>query len=526
MRYFDAWLEQGKHGESPAGDSSSSSGSSKESDENQEENDEDEEDAQEVEEDESDEESSNGAGHFFGLASRGSRARTNSDSLPGSSVKSSALPPASPGKATDLSSSAPAYHTLYIQMELCHEKTLRDAIEANYFQGDPAIMAVILRQLLSVVAHVHRQGLVHRDLKPANVLFDQSSRSYHGDIKVADFGLARQMDMQMESESNNSGAEPPQRKGATASSSHPALTTGCGTMLYCAPEVLIGGDYDSRVDEYSIGVIAFEMWVSASGRDFRERYHELEVLESHGLPKWFKESHPQIGEILEKLFAARSRKESDLPRDPRHGGASGEPAEVSNALAVIERHADRVAERIVRQWKRVQQLKAAKDAYPPTKPFAVLPASQIFDRHTRLHNACMITLRQAVRVCDAAVDICREDEWLFDESAKPFVSPKYPHLPMAVELASSSLTPHDSHTYRAAAQYSSLSLQQAFGMFCAVSTAPRGWSLDTEVLLFVLGMLADTLPPACCFEAGARYHSDYQQPCVLAAHSSAPAQGA
>jgi serine/threonine protein kinase len=48
----------------------------------------------------------------------------------------------------------------------------------------------VLYQLLSAVKHMHSLGIAHRDLKPANILLPNKDRL---DIKVCDFGLAREM---------------------------------------------------------------------------------------------------------------------------------------------------------------------------------------------------------------------------------------------------------------------------------------------------------------------------------------------
>jgi serine/threonine protein kinase len=69
----------------------------------------------------------------------------------------------------------------------------------------------LLFQALGALKYLHARGVAHRDLKPENILVESRSPL---SIKLADFGLANDK---------------------------PDLETLCGTQLYTAPEVLLGG---------------------------------------------------------------------------------------------------------------------------------------------------------------------------------------------------------------------------------------------------------------------------------------------
>ncbi|KAM7176587.1 cyclin-dependent kinase 6 [Macrochelys suwanniensis] len=95
-------------------------------------------------------------------------------------------------------------------------------------------------QLLRGLDFLHSHRVVHRDLKPQNILVTSS-----GQIKLADFGLARIYSFQM------------------------ALTSVVVTLWYRAPEVLLQSSYATPVDLWSVGCIFAEM--------FRRKSITLEV---------------------------------------------------------------------------------------------------------------------------------------------------------------------------------------------------------------------------------------------------------
>ena len=129
----------------------------------------------------------------------------------------------------------PAEEYQYIVMELCEGGTLEDKLYKSS-ASRPAEPLQILKQMCSAVAYIHNKGLIHRDLKPDNIFIQEDT------IKIADFGLV-----------TNKGKH---------------STNRVGTELYMAPEVTAEkGDYDNKVDIYSLGLIFLELLVPLGTKD-------------------------------------------------------------------------------------------------------------------------------------------------------------------------------------------------------------------------------------------------------------------
>lgn len=95
----------------------------------------------------------------------------------------------------------------------------------------------ILRSMAEALAEAHEQGVIHRDLKPENVqLVGETS------VKILDFGLALPVDM----------------AGALT---EPGLVLG--TPAYMSPEQVMNGQLQGTTDQFSLGVVAFEMVTGA-----------------------------------------------------------------------------------------------------------------------------------------------------------------------------------------------------------------------------------------------------------------------
>jgi eukaryotic-like serine/threonine-protein kinase len=120
----------------------------------------------------------------------------------------------------------------FIVFEHIPGENLKEVVER---EGQlPVAQALALtHQIARGLAFAHQHGVVHRDVKPQNVLLDES-----GTAKVTDFGIARSLD-------------PGQELTQTG--------TLLGTSDYIAPEQASGQPVDARSDQYSLGVLLYEL---------------------------------------------------------------------------------------------------------------------------------------------------------------------------------------------------------------------------------------------------------------------------
>ena len=117
----------------------------------------------------------------------------------------------------------------YIVMEYVAGETLANIIRRKV----SVALADKLRwmeDLCAGVGYAHQMSVVHRDIKPANLIVDRSGR-----LKILDFGIARMLGI----------------------ASNTAVMIG--TPGYMAPEQITGDVVDHRSDQFSIGVVFYEV---------------------------------------------------------------------------------------------------------------------------------------------------------------------------------------------------------------------------------------------------------------------------
>ena len=87
---------------------------------------------------------------------------------------------------------------------------------------------------------MHQKNIIHRDIKPENILFESKDPT-NITVKITDFGFAKCYDP-----NNFSG-----------------LDEVLGSPLYMAPEIVKKLKYDTKIDIWSFGIVAY---IILSGR--------------------------------------------------------------------------------------------------------------------------------------------------------------------------------------------------------------------------------------------------------------------
>jgi serine/threonine protein kinase len=118
----------------------------------------------------------------------------------------------------------------YIFMEFVNGPPLEKMLRHEQTPDKETLLS-ILRQTAAALDYAHKKGIVHRDVKPANIMIHED-----GTAKVTDFGVAKIISQEMT-----------------------LAGTMLGTPSYMSPEQVQGGTISGRADQFSLGVVAYEV---------------------------------------------------------------------------------------------------------------------------------------------------------------------------------------------------------------------------------------------------------------------------
>jgi Tol biopolymer transport system component len=161
----------------------------------------------------------------------------------------------------------------FLVMEFVDGDTIADRIRRG-----PMPVAEALRagaQVAEALEAAHARGIVHRDLKPANIKITPA-----GEVKVLDFGLAKDLDAEASQAGRLSLANSP-----TVAGGGTAAGVILGTAAYMSPEQARGQRVDTQSDVWALGCVLFEM---LTGRQSFMGHTVTDVLAAvvRGEPDW------------------------------------------------------------------------------------------------------------------------------------------------------------------------------------------------------------------------------------------------
>jgi len=210
---------------------------------------------------------------------------------------------------------------MYYVMEFVSGMDLQHLLKRS--PPEPRQILTIITQVCEALQFAHEHGIVHRDIKPANILVDE-----RGNVKVADFGLAKVMGQQ--------------------AVDYTATGMTIGTPDYIAPEALDQSkSIDHRADIYSLGVMIYELftghvpkgvWEPPSIRSGADKGIDAVVSKAmQNNPEKRYQHVRDMTQVLEKLF-----KNSDNWKNFRRPSRSelvktmGEPVRIPTSADTIQ----------------------------------------------------------------------------------------------------------------------------------------------------------------------------------------------
>ena len=181
----------------------------------------------------------------------------------------------------------------------------------------------IAAQAAEALAAAHHAGVLHKDLKPSNLLISDADQSGGARVCLTDFGIGLVTSREALSAAGITVG------GLTETLLSSSSTTGAGTRLYMAPEVIEGGPATERSDLYGLGVVLYQMVIG----DFRRAL----------APGWERavadeELREDIAACVDGDARVVSRARRSLQRDCGASNGGGPSGTNASADGLLRRH--------------------------------------------------------------------------------------------------------------------------------------------------------------------------------------------
>jgi serine/threonine-protein kinase OSR1/STK39 len=150
---------------------------------------------------------------------------------------------------------------LWLVIPLMNSGTALNIVRANDNKLPEDIIATIMGDILQGLDYLHSSGYIHRDVKAGNVLINSDGR-----IALADFGVATSVGLRHFNSVKHK--------------------TFVGSPCWMAPEVIQQSPYDAKIDVWSVGITALELFTGIPP------YHNISPLSA--IIKIFREAPPTL----------------------------------------------------------------------------------------------------------------------------------------------------------------------------------------------------------------------------------------
>src|SRR5437660_278865 len=166
----------------------------------------------------------------------------------------------------------------YLVMPYISGGTLRDVMEREGTLEFPKIVNYF-EQMGAALDFAHARGVIHRDIKPANILLTPEGR-----LLLTDFGLVKILSDEHGAQVRLTGAGAP-----------------VGTPDYMSPEQVMGTEVDGRADQYSLGIILYQM-ITGTTPFQGETPMQIAAQQLHTQPTPPRVFRPELPEAAERVL--------------------------------------------------------------------------------------------------------------------------------------------------------------------------------------------------------------------------------
>jgi serine/threonine-protein kinase len=178
---------------------------------------------------------------------------------------------------------------LWIAMDYVEGTDAARLVKERYRKGmSEHDVGAIVAAVAGALDYAHARGMLHRDVKPANILLTHPEDDDRR-ILLADFGVARQL-------SDISGIT--------------ETNVAVGTVVYAAPEQLVGSYIDGRADQYALATTAFHL---LTGVPPYRHSNPVAVIGQHlhASPPRLSDHRPDLARLDDVLFKALAKDPAD-----------------------------------------------------------------------------------------------------------------------------------------------------------------------------------------------------------------------